>query len=68
MSEDKAPHSDVERLAAGLDEMCNASRSFGVQLHRVERAAEMLRHLSRLVVAAERERDEARTPPPGDLP
>ena len=51
--EDRAPHSDVERLAASLDEMTSSARSIGVQLHRVERAAEMLRHLSRLLHGAE---------------
>ncbi len=41
-----APHTDIEELAAKLDEMVDAALSIGVQLHRVERAASMLRHLS----------------------
>lgn len=57
---DPAPHSDVERLAASLDEMTKASRSIGVQLHRVERAAEMLRHLSRLLHGSEEARKRLR--------
>ncbi|MFV1626646.1 hypothetical protein VWY34_15240 [Phaeobacter sp. JH20_02] len=58
---DKAPHTDVEEIAAKLDEMIEGAKGFGIELHRVKRAADMLRHLSELVHAGEMEIKDLRS-------
>jgi len=57
---DKAYHTDVEKIAKGLDQMVAGAEAIGIGLPRIERAADMLRRQSQIAHALEQERDDAR--------